>query len=372
MKKRVIDFFKKYWLPFWCLSSAVLFCGLYVSAKYELSSSTMKKVVASTSDQGKMFSSNLLVESGESAYVAKYFSTHEEDEQTHTIAPYDVDLYLWNYSLNNLSKWYPEDIEYTMKFTMTDSSGTTLNASNMGSRSVQLIKVTKTTTSTTDPDSGETTVTESISETELSTLDETNLTFTTSVQTLTHSPSSSSEDHYILRFSNDWDLDNDSELCVQTIATPDKSGNATKYRDISELSAVIGLRKNRSGISTGWEAYLAEQSIGKSILDCDGYNLVVTGSGQKTITIKWDSSKLSCNKYFYNNTVYSFGPNEIVHTDGTAQIVINADSGSSNNAYRNRYDVQFYKKGIDPSDWNFFKDDGSEISENVWLSVKVE
>uniref|UniRef100_UPI0025FF094E hypothetical protein n=1 Tax=Ruminococcus sp. TaxID=41978 RepID=UPI0025FF094E len=106
MRERIMTFLKKYWLPLWCVLSALSFFGLYAAAEYSISSSTMKKVVASTSDQGKMFASNILVESGNSTYVAKYFSTHEEDAETHITAPYDVDLYLWNYSLNNLSKWY--------------------------------------------------------------------------------------------------------------------------------------------------------------------------------------------------------------------------------------------------------------------------
>ena len=368
MKERIMIFLKKYWLPLWCVLSALSFFGLYAAAEYSISSSTMKKVVASTSDQGKMFSSNILVESGNSTYVAKYFSTHVEDAETHITAPYDVDLYLWNYSLNNLSKWYSSEIDYNITFTMTDSNGddTMVTAAVMGSRTVQLIKVSENGTKSV-----------------LETLDGTTpkLTYTTTKQTLAHDAAESSEDHYILRFSGNWNLDDDTEICVQAIATPNNSGDTNKYKDISPISAIIGLRKTKGEDSTGWQAYLAEQSDGLTVSACDGYNLVATGSGAATITIKWDTQKIACNRNFHNNTIYSFGSGEVVYTapasgSTIATIVISADTGSSVTSNRNRYDIQFYKTGSEPADWNFFKDVSSEgngtPSGDVWLTVDVD
>ena len=368
MTERIKVFFKKYWLTFWCILSAVSFCGLFAAAEYESSTNTMKRVVASTSDQGKMFSSNILVESGNSTYVAKYFSTHEEDAETHTVAPYDVDLYLWNYSLSNLSKWYPTEIYYNIAFKMTDSNGddTKVTGAIMGSRTVQLIKVS-----------------ENGTESVLETLDGTTpkLTFTTNLQTLAHDPANSSEDHYILRFSGDWDLENDTEICVQAIATPNNGSDVNKYKDILPLSAIIGLKKTNGGDSSGWQAYLAEQSDGMIVSDCDGYNLVATGSGAATITIKWDTTKIACNRNFYNESIYAFGSGEVMYTapetgSNIATLVINADTGSTDTNNRNRYDIQFYKNGFDPSNWSFFKDVSSEEngapSGSVLLTVDID
>ena len=373
MKKGIKSFCKRYWILCWCVISVVSFGGILALAEYEIAYSTMKRVVVSTSDQGKMFSSNILVESGNTTYIAKYYPQHEENPETHVTDPYDVDVYLWNYSLNNLSKWYSTDIDYKITFKLTDSNGTPLTAESIGSKSVQLIKVIKESILDIDPETGEQTVTESERSQYVSTLDNTNLDFTTTIYTLVHDVAKSAEDRYILRFSGNWNLDSDSEICVQTIATPYKGEDTTKYRDISALAAIIGLRKNKGEEATGWQAYLAEESDELDVEDCAGYNLVVTGSGQKKITIKWDPTKISCNRNFYNNTIYSFGEDEIEYTNGTAQIIINADSGSQANGLRNRYDIQFYKKeGTDPSDWSFFKNDGSDLGENVWLSVKIE
>lgn len=380
MRDRIKNFLKKYWLPLWCVLSALSFFGLYAAAEYSISSSTMKKVVASTSDQGKMFSSNILVENGNSTYVAKYFSTHEEDAQTHVIAPYDVDLYLWNYSLNNLSKWYPGEIDYNVTLTMTDSNGdqSKVTAAVMGSRTVKLIKVTETVT--VDPETETKTITKN--ETELETLDGTTprLTYTTAKQTLTQDSAKSSEDHYILRFSGNWNLDDDTEICVQAIAAPNNGGDANKYKDISSLSAIIGLRKTKGGDSTGWQAYIAEQSDGLTVSECDGYNLVATGSGAAKITIKWNTEKIACNRNFHNGSIYSFGSGEVAYFEPTGQskiatLVISADTGSSDTSNRNRYDMQFYKTGSEPTDWNFFENVSSAESSpsgSTWMTVYIE
>ena len=86
-------------------------------------------------------------------------------------------------------------------------------------------------------------------------------------------------------------------------------------------------------------------------------------------------------KNFHNNTIYSFGSGEVVYTapageSTIATMVISADTGSSVTSNRNRYDIQFYKKGSEPTNWNFFKDVSNEEngapSGNVWLTVDVD
>ena len=268
--------------------------------------------------------------------------------------------------MNNLSKWYPDGIDYTVSFTMVDSNGDSakVTAPEMGSRTVQLIKVS-----------------EDGAETPLETLRASALSFTSSTQTLEYDAEKSSENHYILRFSSDWDLDDDTEICVQTVATPVNGGDTSKYSDLSSLGAIIGLRRTKSGESTGWQAYLAEESDNLDVSKCDGYNLVVTGSGAAKITIKWNAEKLACNKNFHDGTIYSFGSGEVTYTapesgDTIATLVINADTGSSATNNRNRYDIQFYKTGAEPSNWTFFKDVSNEANGapdgNVWLTVAIE
>lgn len=359
MKERIIGFIKKIWLPLWCVIVMMSICSMFVSALYDSSISEMKRVVRSTSSQGTMFSSNILVENGDSNYTPKYFSTLNNNNGT-----YDVDVYLWNYSLKNLSRWYSSDIDYKINLKLVNTKGEDITEAEMGERTIQLVKVSGNTQTKLvvlgKPDSQSFTST-----------------YTSEKQTLVYSSNSSAEDRYILKYSGNWDLKNDTEICVRVKAEPFKNDDASKYKDISPLSMIIGLKESNFGSSNGWQAYLAEANDNKVVGDCDGYNLVVTGSGKATVTIKWDTSKLVCNKNFCEGTVYSFGSGEVTYTappsgSSIATMVINADTGSSTTNYRNRYDIQFYKNGAEPSDWTFFKNDGTEVVQNVWLSVNVQ
>ncbi len=376
MKVKFIDFIKKFWLPLWCIiTSLSLFCML-AAAKYETSSSAMKKVVRSTSDQGRMFSSNILIDNGENTYYPIYKQALSDDEKPS--GTYDVNLYLWNYSLSNITKFYPIPIDYNLTLKFTNASGTPLSSGEINGRSVSLYKEND--------------------DTPLLTLNSTTAATTVNsennelLQTIGNNTSESDEVHYVLQFSGaNWNLENDTDICVQIKAEPYNGGDDSKYQDLSTISAVIGLKESVDLGQSAWEAHLAEKQANCDITKCDAFNLVTTGSGKAVITIKWDTTKLTCNKYFYNNTIYDFGTynidvdeettttiNEVDSTGITnnsniATLVINADAANEVTNFRNRYDIQFYKVGITlPANWNFFADDGSDLSSTVWLSVNIE
>lgn len=433
MNNRLISLIKKQWLLVWCCVTALSLLSLIASAEYVISTSSMKKVVRSTSDQGKMFSSNVLGENGEATYSPNYKQELPDNEKA--TGTYNVDVYLWNYSLSNIYKYYPMGIDYNIKLTFTHTNGTALSEVPAG-RSVSLYK-------------GD-------FATPLLTLSSTTA-VTSAKQTLGDNSSQVAEDHYILKFSGNWDLENDSDVCVKMEAKLDNGGVATKYQDLSDISAVIGLKKSVDLGSSGWEAYLAEERIGnptfpksgdytwqlndgepgtyaaflsvlvnadfgnevtvtvspangsvnsndnnigtyvitrsgeegnytytytkndKPIEWFDAYNLVATGSGSAKITIKWDTRYLECNKNFYNGSIYTFATGEIVSPQTTGNIttmIINADTSVIVNGNRNRYDIQFYKKGTEPSSWGFCSittsNTPTDPSGSVWLTVNVE
>ena len=429
MNNKIMSFIKKQWLLVWCFITAISLLSLIASAEYELTTNSMKKVVRSTSDQGKMFSSNVLVENGSTSYFPNYKSKLPDNEKL--TGTYDIDVYLWNHSLSNIYKFYPSGIDYKIKLSFTHTNGTALTELTAG-RSVSLFK--------------------GNDATPLLTLNSLT-TVMSDKQTLGDNTSQAAEDHYYLKFSGNWDLENDSDICVKMEAIPDNGGITTKYQDLSPISAVIGLKKTLDLGSSGWEAYLAEQRIGNpafpkngnytwqlnggtagsyseflsalenadfssevtvtvaaangttnsddnnigtysiarngtegsytytytktdvSIGDFDAYNLVVTGSGKAKITIMWDTRYLECNKNFYNGKIYSFVSGEIeppVTTNNIITLIINADTSTNENGNRNRYDIQFYKKGTEPANWSYLPTHESTLSDTVWLSVKVE
>ena len=434
MKNRLMSFIKKQWLIVWCCVVAMSLIAMFASAEYELTANTMKKVVRSTSDQGKMFSSNVLVENGEAFYSPN--SRLELPPESQSTGTYNVDVYLWNYSLSNIYKYYPLGIDYKITLTFTHMNGTALSAVPAG-RSVSLYK--------------------DNSETPLLTLDSATAVISAK-QTLGDNSAQSAEHHYVLKFSGNWDLNNDNDICVKMEAKLERNGSTATYQDLSDLSAVIGLKKTADFGSNGWEAYLAEERIGNPtfpksgnytwklnngtagtytqfqtalaaadfsgevtvtvaavggegnsddnsigtytivrsgeagsytytytkqgnpIGSFDAFNVIATGSGKAKITIKWNNSRLECNKNFYNSKIYAFATDEIgdpaTTTNGNiTTMVINADTSVTENGNRNRYDIQFYKKA-EPTNWSFcnvtYTNTPTEPSDSVWLTVNVE
>lgn len=368
MKDFVYNLIKKQWLLLWVILAALTLTIIYVSAEYRGENSVMKHVVIADSEQQAMFSSNILKENGKDTYQPQYLSVLTDSEKTVGKA-YDVSLLIWNYSRTNPSKWYPQDINYTLTATLVNSEGTQLTSEELGDKTITILR-----------DNAEKCV-----------LGSSTLSASFS-DVLTYKTSGTTDNAYTVRFSNNWDLQNDTDICVQLVATPDKGENADKYRDIKEISAIVGLRELQSMGSSGWQVYLNEQRSDKQPNEYDAYNLVVTGSGKADITLTIDTNKLAFNKYFYdkNLRIKNFTDGEVTYTEpnekGLAKLTIKADSSANRNTgadkytnpeYRNRYDIQIYKSydnnTTDTENWNFIaEDNGSgEMPEGVWLMYKI-
>ncbi len=335
MLKNIINYLKKQWLHIWITIAVISITMLAVSAEYGITTNTMNRVVRSISSQGMMFSSNYLVENGDRTYIAKYVSVNNA---------FDIDVYLWNYDIGNISKWYPETIDYTITASLVDSKGDDLILANDDDRSVDILD-----------SNGQ----------KLVTLDRDLNAFTSAVQHLNYSESSSDENRFIISYPDNWDLD-DIDFCVKITASPYRDGNANRYKDLKDISAVLGLKESMSAGSKGWRAYISEEGT-KQISDCDAYNVVVTGSGKATIRLTWDTRYLDFNEYFYSadKRIYTFGSNEVQYSvnGDQATITINADTGSSATEHRNRYDIQLYKTGAEePASWEALRN---------WLTITL-
>lgn len=362
MKKSFYNFIKKQWMLFWSILAAMTMVFMYVSAEYMGENSVMKRVVVADLEQRSMFSSNILKENGTNNYQAQYISALSEIEIAQG-KTYDISLLLWNYNRANPSKWYPQDISYTLNAKLVNQDGTSITAEEMDeNKTITILK---------DND-------------EKCTLSSSNLQ-AQFLDKLTYKTSGTSDNVYTIRFSNNWNLQDDTNICVQIIATPDKNGDADKYKDISEISAIIGLRELQRMGASGWQVYLNEQRIGGTPNEYDAFNLVVTGSGKADIIITIDTNKLSFNKYFYDESLRTknFKSDEVVYTKpdekGIAKLTIKADASENrgtkdNPEYRNRYDIQLYKNydgnTADPENWNFFAENNG-ITNDVWLSYNV-
>ena len=361
MKTNVMKAFKfiqKQWLLLWIVIVSFAMIAMTANAFYESTANSMNRVVVASSTQGMMFSSNYLEKGGEMSYQAKYcIEFQENDKATST---YDAEIYLWNYNLTNISRWYSEAINYNLKIKFTNTRGEALGAGDIKALTVKLY----------DSDNNE------LSELNSSKRDDTIVN-----QSIPSNSSQSSEKQYTLKFSGNWDLDKDTEICVQMIAELDRGNDANKYKDLKDLGQIIGLKRSSNSESKGWQVYLKEQRNKETVSKCDGYNFVVTGSGQADITITWDTRYLDFNRYFYNKDSFLYNYSEVNYTpaanssdDTWATMVIQANTASNTTNHRNRYDIQLYKTGTtQPSDWSFFagKDATPTQQSAAWVRVTV-
>ena len=358
MKNRIKRFFKKQWLLLWLLTAIIVFSVVVVYAVYPSTTNSMQRVVVSESGQGMMFSSNYLVVGGENSIQSKFFAEiiGADNKATQT---YDVDVYIWNFDLDNSSKTYPEDIDYTVSLKMTNSKGEAIDDATMGVRTVVV-----------ENENGDV----------VATLRSGSLSANLNGLCLVHSDNDVDSDKFTLKYAGIWDLDNDQDICVQMIAKPDNGGDITKYKDLKNIGAVIGLKKISGSGSGGWQVYLNEERSGMNVNDCDAFNLVATGSGKATLEIEWDTTKVEFNEYFYGNgsrtSIYNYP--EVSSTpaanDGTAsgnwaKLTISADSSSATTSYRNIYNIQLYKNSSSvPADWSFFGEAGTWVKKTITIT----
>ena len=354
MKKKTIkNIIKKQWLLVWITIVAVALLTIVASAEYGSTSSNMHRVVVSKKGPGMMFSSNYLIEEGDSVYHPIYVKPKDEGR-------YDSNyLFIWNYNTSDLERLYPEDINYRLEVKLTDQSGTDLTR-DIGSRNITI----------TNPNN------------ETITLNNTVRSGSWASQKLVHS-SQAAANRYAISFSEGWDIANEEDICVQIKAIPTSRNNNEPYTDIRTISGIVGLKTTASSVSNGWKASISEQPEENNTTvtpdQFDAYNLILTGSGSATITVRWNTAYLQLNRYFTdsNNRVYHFAEGEVIVNEpdagGWQTMTINADTGDDTKDNRNRYTVQLYKTGSgEPVDWKFFANNKADgVYESAWIRVNI-
>lgn len=375
MKNRIKKFMKKQWLLVWTLVVSVAMLTMIASAEYSSTESSMNRVVVSKKGPGMMFSSNFLMVDGDNEYHPIYVKSKES-------GAYDDDnLFIWNYNISDINRFYPNNINYKIVATLTDQNGDPLTQQSIDDPSSEYTH----SVTIIDPQ-GNTIILNNANRTDSFE----NAGSKQTQQTLVHGPDAA-QNRYTIRFSEGWDIAKDENICVQIIAIPTKDDNGNNYTDLKPISGVIGLKTTSGSGSNGWKASIAEQpGVGKTTpapSAYDAYNLVLNGSGKATITIKWDTSKISLNKYFVESKdspgaggtrLYEFAAGEVevgsVGPDGWCTMTINANTGLATQDNRNRYTIQLYKTGQgDPSSWtNFFAYNKNDTEQTLaWIRVNI-
>lgn len=372
MKKDVLTSIKNRWLRVWIAFMTLSLFSFSVSAEYQPQSNIMKRVVVSTSEPIYKFSSDVLSGGSVKTYVPQYKDVLGENAVPNY---YEVPVHIRNYSTKASASWYDEKIDYYVSFIFTDIKGNELTSLPSGdTRAVEIYKVINNVP------------------TKIATLSAGNLKALNISEELASDSAHNSQDTYYLRFSSDWNLAKDENICVQMKAEPIRTSG--KYNDLRNLGAVIGLKQSNGDTDSGWHAFLDEEnavSESNPASVFDGYNLIITGSGKATITITWDTSCFELNKYFHDHSIYKFASveattdpetgeeispafNEITKTDvgDISTITINADSGSELTNHRTRYNIQVYNTGKDTYDtFNFFAVYGDANYDSAKIKVTI-
>lgn len=333
----LISVFKKQWLAIWIIVVSFSLSVIMASAAFLDSNTNMKRVIVATAQNGKMFSSDWLYENG----IANNSSRRQQfaaltQAQIDEGGTYDVTVHIFNFDVDNPKKHYDAPITYDLYAKLVYADGSVVSSSDLGTKTVTI-------------EYGEN------SSLVLSSSHTSDTTTITNEELVPNSNAAvTSQNTYVLKFSGNWNLDTDSNIYVQLEAK--RTGDSATYKDITDLGGKIGISRSESGASVGWDGKLSEAGTPSSY---DGYNFVLTGSGEAVIEFEWDTSNISVNKYFYDsdlrNIAFDFGEVNYTEPSGDstwAKLEIHANSGleRTDNKYRNRYEFQLYKKaGIEPS-----------------------
>lgn len=145
-------------------------------------------------------------------------------------------------------------------------------------------------------------------------------------------------------------------LYLEMIATP-----PTSYKDISTLQARLYLGLAGDDTTAYWEGYFNDEASAREAEPnaetetlvakaYEGYNYVLEGVGEGTVTLSWNSNYLELNEGFIVDTLKVSVP--LPDSNGIKSIAFTVDSTNK----ESRYDTQFYRSGSkeasDYSSWN--------------------
>lgn len=142
---------------------------------------------------------------------------------------------------------------------------------------------------------------------------------------------------YVIRFNLEFFSNENIYLKLTAVPTTDNT--------LPILSAVIRPVQEAAGAVNDWKGYFRYNTVGSpavavySASEYDGYNYVVEGVGSGTVTITWDSDKVSLSYVSQINLL----------TVQSSAIAGNSITFHVDSDITGRYELQFYKESISSS-----------------------
>ena len=117
-----------------------------------------------------------------------------------------------------------------------------------------------------------------------------------------------------------------SDIYMRVTATP------TNQAELKPLSAKLGVIYINNNTSATWTGTFIDNAT--SPKDLDGFNYRLSGSGEGTITLSWDTNYVDISPWFKNT--YDLTISKDSSGIATATLKVNS-------AEKNQYDIQFYR-----------------------------
>lgn len=300
MKDRFIKKLKRSWLAIWIAFAAAALSTIGVLAAYT-SVSSVKRVVSTQKGAGMLFSSNYLTIDENDLPRMITFSSMETSPC--------VTVNVCNYP-QTMIKHNDKDITYTMTVELVDSNG---NAVTSADYSVEY--------------NGEKKTFESNSKIEFSLLklmaDDFN------------------KHEFVLTF--DKSQLTKSDIYMKVTATP------TNQAELKPLSAKLGVIYINDNTSATWTGTFIDNAT--SPKDLDGFNYRLSGSGEGTVTLTWNTNYVDISPWFKNTYKLTISKDSSGIATATLKV---------NSAEKNQYDIQFYRtNGINANE--VWSDNGAHI-----------
>lgn len=291
MKDRFIKKLKRSWLAIWIAFAAAALSTIGVLAAYT-SVSSVKRVVSTQKGAGMLFSSNYLTTDENDLPRMITFSSMETSPC--------VTVNVCNYP-QTMIKHNDKDITYTLTVELVDSGG---NAVTSADYSVEY--------------NGEKKTFENNSKIEFSRLklmaDDFN------------------KHEFVLTFDKSQLTKSDIYMIVT--ATP------TDQAELKPLSAKLGVIYINDNTSATWTGTFIDNAT--SPKDLDGFNYRLSGSGEGTVTLTWNTNYVDISPWFKNTYKLTISKDSSGIATATLKV---------NSAEKNQYDIQFYRtNGINSSE----------------------
>ena len=117
-----------------------------------------------------------------------------------------------------------------------------------------------------------------------------------------------------------------SDIYMRVTATP------TNQAELKPLSAKLGVIYINDNTSATWTGTFIDNAT--SPKDLDGFNYCLSGSGEGTVTLTWNTNYVDISPWFKN----TYGLTISKDSSGIATATLKVNS-----AEKNQYDIQFYR-----------------------------